>query len=382
MLGFCDFIFRENREKQRLKCDMKILRKLRDYICYCGISKAEYYDLKREAYKSNYEVWRILHYVMTTFFTFLFVYSIFNELFSVNRPFYMIAFIYSAAATCTFFFLKKDSITAQFVIYLSIVMLLLFGCFISKTHPEFPATMFIVMLIVTPLFMIDRPFYMAIVISAMSVIFSIWMHSVKPYDVWQADLINTIIYSILGIFIHVIVNSIRIREFVLTKKINIQKDMDEMTGLKNKGALTREINEFLSDKAKDKGVLILLDIDHFKTINDTYGHDVGDSVISQLGEFLKNKFPENAIVGRFGGDEFIVFIKDIDDVEYATAVAKELIEETPKKVLLPVKDKLVGISLGITTYHGFEQYYSEIFKKADIALYKTKADRTTQFHIC
>ena len=106
------------------------------------------------------------------------------------------------------------------------------------------------------------------------------------------------------------------------------------------------------------------------------------AVISQLGEFLKNKFPENAIVGRFGGDEFIVFIKDIDDVEYATAVAKELIEETPKKVLLPVKDKLVGISLGITTYHGLEQYYSEIFKKADIALYKTKADRTTKFHVC
>ena len=361
---------------------MRFLRKARDYFCYCGIGKEEYNAVKKDAYVSNYEVWRILHCVMTAIFSFLFIYSIFNDLFSINRTFYMIACIYSVAVTCVFFCIKKNSIIAQFIIYVSITMLLLFGCFISQNHSDVPATMFIVMLLLVPMFMIDKPYFIIIELIAAAIIFSVWMHGVKPYDVWQMDFINAIIYTILGIFIHVIVNSIRIKEFVLTKKINIQKDMDEMTGLKNKGALTRAINEFLSDKSKNKGILMILDIDHFKSINDTYGHDIGDSVINQFGHFLKAKFSENEIVGRFGGDEFIVFIKNNDSADYAEKIASEIIADTPNNIILPDKDKRIGISIGVAVYNGLENNYSDVFKKADIALYKTKADRNNKFLIC
>ena len=287
---------------------MKFLRTLRNYFCYCGIEKEEFNAIKKNAYVSNFAVWRMLHLLMTAVFAFLSVSSLFNEMLKVNRLFYLGAFVYSAVALALFFILKKDSIVAQLLIYLSISMLFLFGCFITQNKPEVPATTFFVLLLLTPMFMIDKPFFMAIEMTVASVIFLIWMRGVKPYDIWKMDFINVLIYLVVAIFIHIIANSIRIKEFVLTREIKLQKDTDDLTGLKNKGALTRAINEFLADAAKDKGIMFLLDIDHFKAINDTYGHDIGDSVIRQIGDFLRGEFKNGEIVGRFGGDEFIVFI--------------------------------------------------------------------------
>ena len=358
---------------------MKLLRIIRNYFCYCGIEKEEYNAVKKDAYASNFAVWRILHILMTVTFAFLFVSSLFNNPLKANRLFYLIALVYSVVAIVLFFIVRKDSVIAQLLIYLSITMLFLFGCFITQNKPDYPATMFFVLLLITPMFMIDKPFFMAIELTASSAIFLIWMHSVKPYEIWRMDLINIFIYLIIGIFIHIIANSLRIKEFVLTRKINIQKDTDDLTGLKNKGALTREINEFLSDGSKDKGIMLLLDIDHFKAINDTYGHDVGDGVIRQVGEFLRGEFKDGEIVGRFGGDEFIVFIKDTDRTDAASDFARDIAVGTAKTVSLPDEDKKVSVSIGISVYRGEEKNYSEIFKKADIALYKAKTDRDTRF---
>ena len=360
---------------------MKFLRTLRNYFCYCGIEKEEFNAIKKNAYVSNFAVWRMLHLLMTAVFAFLSVSSLFNEMLKVNRLFYLGAFVYSAVALALFFILKKDSIVAQLLIYLSISMLFLFGCFITQNKPEVPATTFFVLLLLTPMFMIDKPFFMAIEMTVASVIFLIWMRGVKPYDIWKMDFINVLIYLVVAIFIHIIANSIRIKEFVLTREIKIQKDTDDLTGLKNKGALTRAINEFLADATKDKGIMFLLDIDHFKAINDTYGHDIGDSVIRQIGGFLRGEFKNGEIVGRFGGDEFIVFIKDTDSTDVALGVASDIVVGAATTVSLPDEDKKVGVSIGIAVYHGEEKNYSEIFKKADVALYDVKSDRTQKYKI-
>ena len=193
-------------------------------------------------------------------------------------------------------------------------------------------------------------------------------------------MVNVAIFTVVAIMLNIIANSIRIKDFVLTRKINIQKDTDDLTGLNNKGAVTRQINGFLTDESKDKGIMFLLDIDHFKTINDTYGHDVGDSVICQFGVFLKSAFMNDEIIGRFGGDEFIVFIKDTDDPDIAAETARRIVDGAAKYIVLPDNDKTVSVSAGIAVYHGKEKNYSEIFKKADMALYKTKSDRTVKFN--
>ena len=360
---------------------MKGLKIICDYFVYCGIGKEEYNAVKKDAYVSNFIIWRTLHVLMVFVFGFLSIGSLLNDLLKVNRLFYLLAFVYSAVALCFFFILRKDSIIAQFLIYLSITVLFFFGCFITQNKPDIPAASFIVFLLITPMFMIDKPFFMAIELCGASTMFIIWMHMVKPYNIWLTDFVNVVIYTIVGIVLNVIANSIRIKEFVLTREINIQKDTDELTGLRNKGSLTREINEFLVDVLSEKGIMFMLDIDRFKSINDTYGHDVGDRVISQLGCYLAKVFVNNEIVGRFGGDEFIVFIKDTDSLDAARNIATEIINGATDAVLLPDSKEKISVSIGAAIYRGQEKNYSEIFKKADIALYKSKANPENRFYI-
>ena len=134
---------------------MKVLRTIRNYLFYCGIEKDEYNAVKKSAYVSNFEVWRIIHCLMTVVFGVLFINAFFDSVFTVNGLLYLAGFAYSAITTAAFFVMKKDLLIAQFWIYLSISLLFLFGAFITENKPEYTAVTFIVMLIITPMFMID-----------------------------------------------------------------------------------------------------------------------------------------------------------------------------------------------------------------------------------
>ena len=83
----------------------------------------------------------------------------------------------------------------------------------------------------------------------------------------------------------------------------------------------------------------------------------------------------------FGGDEFIVFIKGLDDLDKACEFAAEIIQSASEKISLPAADQKVSVSVGIAIYKGVENNYSEIFKKADIALYKAKASKKNRFFV-
>ena len=360
---------------------MKVLRLIRNYFFYCGIEKDEYNAIKKDAYISNFDIWKILHFLMAAMFGTLFIVSLRNDLLKANSLLYLLAFIYSVIAIVLFFHLKKDAIIAQFLIYLSISLLFLFGCVLSLNRPEIPAVAFIAFLLITPMFMIDKPFFMAIVLTIASVVFLLWTRSIKPHDIWLIDLGNVIPFTIVGIFLNVIANSLRIREFVLTRQMKIQKDTDDLTGLKNKGALTREINQFLAEKSSDKGLLFMMDVDRFKSVNDTYGHDIGDDVIRQLGSLFGKMFTHDEIVGRFGGDEFIAFIRNVDDPDTACRIACDIVKGVSENVVVVSSGQKVSLSIGIAIYHGSEKNYSEIFKKADIALYEAKADPEKRYHL-
>ena len=354
---------------------MKVLRILRNYFFYCGIEKDEYDAIKKDVYASNFVIWRILHFFMTSVFLALFISSLMNRLLKVNSTFYLMAFLYSAAGIAVFFLFKKDSRIAKLIMYLSMSLLFVFGCFISKNNPSAPATTFIALLLITPMFMIDRPIYMTLELSGAATMFLIWMHAVKPAEIWMVDVINVIIFTIVGIFLNIIADSVRIREFVLARKLSIQKDTDELTGLKNKGALIREVNTIL--RGADRGVLFVMDVDKFKSINDTFGHDVGDDVIVQFGSILAKQFTNGEIAARFGGDEFVVFVKGVDSAERAREIADGIINGAAE-VILPTVGRKMSVSVGAALRNG-EKDFPELFKKADSSLYVAKADTENRF---
>lgn len=364
-----------------MRLRMKLLKAIHNYLFYCGIGKEKYDEVKKNIYISNFKVWRVLNCLMTCVFAFLFIESMLDEFLMANRLFYMICFIYSMVITCIFFATKKGSALTQQFICLSILVLLSFGMLITKNKPEFPAATFIALLLIAPMFALGRPIYMGVVLALSSGIYLIWMHSVKPLDIWQMDLVNVLIFTVVSFAIHIVSSSLRIKEFVLTREMNIQKDVDDLTGLNNKGALTRKINKYLTDPTKDKGIMFLLDIDYFKDINDTFGHAVGDDVIGQIGDYLRDHFKNEEIVGRFGGDEFVVFVGGTNDAAEAERIAHEMTTGAPERIILPDKNRKISFSIGMALYRGEEKSFYEIFKKADDALYDLKAKRTKKYTI-
>lgn len=149
--------------------------------------------------------------------------------------------------------------------------------------------------------------------------------------------------------------------------------IDTTTGVYNKRAINELARDLLA-KAKDqKHYIIMMDLDDFKLLNDTYGHMVGDIVLAKVADIMKSVIGERGYVGRFGGDEFFAIIdKMADDVElnYALKTIRRHIEWCCKD---KVPDRKITTSIGVARYPDNGKEYDELFRLADICLYIAKA---------
>ncbi len=157
-------------------------------------------------------------------------------------------------------------------------------------------------------------------------------------------------------------------ELIKTKNI---AERDSLVDVYNKRAIETKIEESLD--AINQGAFFILDIDDFKTINDTKGHPFGDKVLIYLAKRIENTFRGDDLVGRIGGDEFVVFVKNAPSVEMIESKADELC----KDINIPFSDKqgetvLVSISVGIAMYPQHGNSFKELYKNADTALYLSK----------
>lgn len=170
----------------------------------------------------------------------------------------------------------------------------------------------------------------------------------------------------------------RVDEIVKEKEnFQIQSELDLMTGLYNKVTAERIISGLLADNCKRNAILVL-DIDNFKLVNDTEGHLVGDHTIRIIADLISGHFRKSDVIGRIGGDEFIVFMSDIPSKELARQKANDLVRLLRYKpnITLPANVS-VSIGLVITEPHSYE--FEELFNKADQALYCAKRNGKGQY---
>lgn len=166
----------------------------------------------------------------------------------------------------------------------------------------------------------------------------------------------------------------------MVKRLEEQATTDGMTGLLNKRTLIAEAEKRLAAAARFKKVLSILvtDIDHFKKVNDTYGHDVGDVVIKGMGEVLKRIKRDTDIVGRFGGEEFVIVCEHTDEAgakNLAERIRRELEATTFQTELGPLS---VTASIGVATFPMAGNDYAQLFKATDEALYVAKRSGRNQ----
>ena len=158
-----------------------------------------------------------------------------------------------------------------------------------------------------------------------------------------------------------------------SEKLLFKAQRDDLTSLYNKGTVQSKIEEYMQNEGLNtKGALFMIDVDNFKAINDNLGHLVGDTVLSSISSMISEVFNENSIVGRIGGDEFIVFLKNIDSEEFMYKKADDLVKGFRSNFEGETKDYKVSGSIGIAKYPEHGKSFKELFINADKAVYLAK----------
>lgn len=150
-----------------------------------------------------------------------------------------------------------------------------------------------------------------------------------------------------------------------------RSETDAMTGLKNRGGGEKAIR-YLIDTGTP-GMFCLMDADKFKSINDNYGHDVGDKVIKAIADCLKRTFRRQDVTMRLGGDEYAVYAVNINDEENGRKIINRLFEEIDAINIPELGDRKITISLGSAFFKAGEHLtFEEIYHRADLGTYSSK----------
>jgi diguanylate cyclase (GGDEF)-like protein len=147
---------------------------------------------------------------------------------------------------------------------------------------------------------------------------------------------------------------------------------DFLTGLHNREAFYNSVNEFLLKRIPGKlHAFIVLDIDRFKEINDTYGHPVGDEVLKNFAAVLRSQFRNSDDIARMGGDEFTIFCGNIGSRGMVERKA-QLIKQVASMIYPAEGAEPITVSIGITILSDKPVDYETLFQRADAALYQSK----------
>ncbi len=152
-----------------------------------------------------------------------------------------------------------------------------------------------------------------------------------------------------------------------------QAKQDGLTSLLNSASIRREVKDYLSVRKESAlGAMLILDVDNFKAINDTLGHFYGDAVLKQMGQDLKSLFRSQDAIGRSGGDEFIILLKDIPDKSIVTERCKLLVEHFRELFARLTPNLPVSVSIGASVAPENGVTYADLYRLADEALYQAK----------
>lgn len=147
---------------------------------------------------------------------------------------------------------------------------------------------------------------------------------------------------------------------------------DSLTGVYNKKVITEYAKKLISERRNEVITLVILDLDRFKNVNDTYGHLYGDKVLSRAAQRLKAAVGDDGFVGRIGGDEFMIILTDINGDQMLRSMLRAIRSQIKWEFADEFKDMEITCSIGAAMCPNNGEDYEELFKKADYCLYIAK----------
>lgn len=168
------------------------------------------------------------------------------------------------------------------------------------------------------------------------------------------------------------------KEKLEEQKLVAAARLDKMTMLLNRDTTMEYIRQIFEHDSSSKHALFMIDIDNFKFLNDTYGHQAGDEFLIAFAAELKKSFRESDIVGRIGGDEFFALMRNVPDTDTIENKAKDLLA-TIQRVCADYLDVRLSGSIGIAVYPESGKSIEALYLRADTALYQAKREGKDQY---
>ena len=179
------------------------------------------------------------------------------------------------------------------------------------------------------------------------------------------------LYLVISLVTCYALNRARVRLIAGQQKSQYQADTDLLTGLTMRTAAQQLIEEHL--KTDEHGVLMLMDLDRFKSVNDRLGHQMGDTVLIDVANDLKRMFRNSDVLSRLGGDEFVVYMNSVPEKEWAMERAAQVVRAVRRWVGNGTTNIQISASIGIVMTDMVERNYDELYRAADIAMYAAKS---------
>ncbi len=175
-----------------------------------------------------------------------------------------------------------------------------------------------------------------------------------------------------------------LRQVESEKAINYMAYYDPLTRLPNRALLTDRLKQAISLAMRTEKLIsvIFIDVDSFKSVNDTMGHDGGDAMLVQIAERLSARVREYDTVSRFGGDEFLVMLQQIPDIKDIQESAKKIMSVFDQPITIKGQEFFITASAGIAVFPFDGENTDELIKHADMAMYEAKSKGKNRFSFC
>lgn len=164
-----------------------------------------------------------------------------------------------------------------------------------------------------------------------------------------------------------------LRQFKIRRQLKILAKSDSLTKLANRRAFFKYGNRYMENAVREQSELcvLMIDIDHFKAVNDNFGHDIGDKVICMIADLASETMRSRDVLARIGGEEFAAILPDAN-LDQARAIAERIREKAQNSTVPECKESAVTVSIGLASIRNAKESFDQLLHVADLAMYQAK----------
>jgi diguanylate cyclase (GGDEF)-like protein len=203
----------------------------------------------------------------------------------------------------------------------------------------------------------------------------------RKHEDWELDELFTLLMVSSFAFLFIALRNAKYLKLEIKRRIRVESEIkklaffDSLTGLPNRDLCNNRLEHILvhAKRAKTQAAILFIDLDNFKAINDTYGHDSGDYVLKESANRMGERLRSDDTLARIAGDEFIIILERLSSTNSISRLAEDLLLTIQQPFIIDDDEAHIGLSIGIAIYPNDGETAEELIKHADTAMYDAKS---------